>query len=183
MSGRDSPVAVHARAGEPGGRRVRLVVTAVAAVLSGTAAACASPADRGEVTPAASSVSPPDRGGDVTEIRAEVQYRAADDLPVTRVAVGLGSDVELVITGNPSGPVHLRGYQRYAEVVGASTVLQFVATEPGCFVVEHDETGRAIAEVEVIDPDPADAAQQSRTRPRPRPDPSPRPTDQCAARG
>lgn len=183
MSGSGAGVGEPAPAGRAGGRLPRRLIAAALAVVAGTATACAGMADPEEMTSAASSTSPSSANGyrNGTQIRAEVRYSAADDLPVAHVAIGLDSSVELVITGNPSGPVHLRGYERYAEPAGGSTVLRFVATERGCFVVEHDETGRTIAEVDVVDPDQPSASPPA-TRTRPGAEPFPRRDAQCARR-
>lgn len=123
MSGSGAGVGEPAPAGRAGGRLPRRLIAAALAVVAGTATACAGMADPEEMTSAASSTSPSSANGyrNGTQIRAEVRYSAADDLPVAHVAIGLDSSVELVITGNPSGPVHLRGYERYAEPAGGST--------------------------------------------------------------
>lgn len=133
----------------------RTILVALTSVVIGSASGCTSAVDGG-ATAAAGSSSPSSvslrADEDVTQVRAEVPYSTADDRVVTKVAVGLDSSVELIITGDPSGPVHLRGYERYAEPDRGSTVLRFVANRPGRFGVEQDESGRVIAEVEVIDP-------------------------------
>lgn len=135
-----------------GSRPARMVVTALVVALISTATGCAASANSsGTVSPSSSVASAlPRQAEDAPQVRAEVSYSATDDdRAVSQVAVGLGSNVELVVKGNLSGPVHLRGYDSYAEPDRGSNVLRFIATRPGRFVVEHDETGRVIAEVEV----------------------------------
>ena len=141
------------------GRRVGRVLVLVAALVAcGYSAACAAPTDDAVPGRAPSSVPSPSGPAprpksDVTHIRAEVRFSASDDEGVQQVTVPLDSQVELVVTGDPPGPLHLRGYERYAEPDGGSNVLRFVADLPGRFIVERDETGTAVVEVEVIDPD------------------------------
>lgn len=86
------------------------------------------------------------------QIRAEVGDLGTGE-PLPTISVPMRSEVELVVDGDPTATVHLIGYNRYTAAENGRGVLRFVADRPGRFLVERDETGAALAEVEVFDPD------------------------------
>ena len=89
-------------------------------------------------------------------IAIEIEVRYVDGLPVSgprREVVPFGSAVEVQVSGRPSGQVHLRGYEQYAEVEDASPgVLRFTADVPGTFTLEFDRRGQQLALIEVLEP-------------------------------
>lgn len=135
-------------------RRIGLVLAAAAATVT---IGCAGLGSSG-VEGAGAAVSTPTTDvmerADVAavQIRAEVRDRTTGE-PLPTVSVPVNSEVELVVDGDPTATLHLIGYNHYAQAENGSSVLRFVADRVGRFVVERDETGVPLAEVEVFDPD------------------------------
>lgn len=86
------------------------------------------------------------------QIRAEIRDRRTGE-PLPTISIPVHSEVELVVDGDPAATVHLIGYNRYTAAENGRGVLRFVADRAGRFLVERDETGVSLVEVEVFDPD------------------------------
>ncbi|MGH3565214.1 MAG: hypothetical protein ACRDRH_04115 [Pseudonocardia sp.] len=82
--------------------------------------------------------------------RIELTVAGATDGTPVRVAVPVGSTVELVVRSDIADEVHLHGYDRSSFVTaGASTTVRFVAGLPGVFEVELEQRGDQLAQLEV----------------------------------
>ncbi len=66
------------------------------------------------------------------------------------VVVGLGTEVEIVVTADMTDEVHVHGYDHVADVSpGSAAVILFVADLPGIYEVELEGSGLTILELEV----------------------------------
>lgn len=69
---------------------------------------------------------------------------------VSRVSVGLGRQVQLVVHSDVADQVHVHGYDLKADVPAAGVgVLDFVADRSGVFEVELESRGTQLAQLEV----------------------------------
>ncbi|MGH3611141.1 MAG: hypothetical protein ACRDRK_00670 [Pseudonocardia sp.] len=82
--------------------------------------------------------------------RIELTVAGAGGGAPVRVAVPVGSTVELVVRSDVADEVHLHGYDRSSFVTaGASTTLRFVADIAGVFEVELEQRGDRLVRLEV----------------------------------
>lgn len=97
-------------------------------------------------------------------VTLQTQTRYEDGAPVGRTAtreqVPVGTPVTLVVTGDRPEQIHLRSYERYADVPGpeASGQIDFVADTPGVVVLELERTGVPLVEITVTVPPSAPLA-------------------------
>lgn len=67
-----------------------------------------------------------------------------------RVRVPLGDTVALAVRSDVADEVHVHGIEEKAEIpAGGGILMRFVADAPGIFVVEFEERGLHILELEV----------------------------------
>jgi heme/copper-type cytochrome/quinol oxidase subunit 2 len=69
---------------------------------------------------------------------------------VRRIPVGVGRDVQLVVTSDVADEVHVHGYDRKSDVpAGRSTTIDFIADQTGVFEVELESRSAELAQLEV----------------------------------
>ncbi|MEX0875349.1 MAG: hypothetical protein WD646_02420 [Actinomycetota bacterium] len=82
-----------------------------------------------------------------------IEVTVTDGMPVggvKREEVDTGEDVRIVVSSDVSDEVHLHGYDESVDVeAGDQAVLEFTADIEGVFIVELEERGEHILEIEV----------------------------------
>jgi glucose/arabinose dehydrogenase len=70
--------------------------------------------------------------------------------PPSRVAVPLGSPVELTVTSDVADEIHVHGYElEEAVAAGGSVTIRFTADQAGLFDVETHETEKFLTQLQV----------------------------------
>ncbi len=129
-------------------RRAIVVVAAATLVIMG---ACGTGEDPGLEGPPPTDTSTP--GVTATSNVHSIEIRVEDGKPVggvQREKVEQGETVRILVSSDVADEIHLHGYNKSVDIAaGGQASLSFTANIPGVFIVELEEHGEHILEIEV----------------------------------